>query len=99
MRNTSADESDNAARAPCSNSRCFYRLQPGARGFQPSVAARPPSIRSPRYAAVLKSAIVYAAASSMVLYGLARPRAVSSLMNGQAGSISLVRQLNFGLRG
>src|SRR4051812_32392107 len=42
------------------------------------------------------------AISSMVLYGLARLSAMSSLITGQAGSNSplpLSRQLNFGLRG
>ena len=41
----------------------------------------------------------YAATSSIVLYGLASFSAMSSLMIGHAGSISLVRQLNLGLRG
>ena len=42
----------------------------------------------------------YAAAiSSIVLYGLASRSEISSLMTGQAGSISLARKLNFGLRG
>ena len=37
--------------------------------------------------------------SSIVLPGVARRSAMSSLMIGHAGSISLARQLNFGLRG
>ena len=43
---------------------------------------------------------VYAAAtSSIVLYGFASFSAISSLISGHAGSISLARKLNFGLRG
>jgi hypothetical protein len=33
------------------------------------------------------------------LYGFARRNAINSLMIGHAGSISLARKLNFGLRG
>src|SRR4029453_9017870 len=40
-----------------------------------------------------------AAVSSIVLYGLASRSTMSILMIGQAGSNSLVRKLNFGLRG
>ena len=39
------------------------------------------------------------ATSSIVLYGLASFSAISSLMIGHAGSISLALKLNFGLRG
>ena len=35
----------------------------------------------------------------MVLYGFASFSTISSLMSGQAGSNSLARKLNFGLRG
>ncbi len=48
---------------------------------------------------VVASLTVRYAVSSIVLYDVARPQAMSSLMIGHAGSISLALKLNFGLRG
>src|SRR5262245_7882079 len=62
-----------------------------------------PTTRSRTYRAELNVPVPFrtyaAAVSSIVLYGLASPNTMSSLMIGQAGSNSLVRKLNFGLRG
>ena len=50
-------------------------------------------------AGVNRTPASYAATSSIVLYGFASRSEINSLMTGHAGSISLARKLNFGLRG
>ena len=62
----------------------------GGSGFLLIAGRSGGAVRRNRYAA---------ATSAIVLYGLASFNAISSLISGQAGSISVARKLNFGLRG